>query len=69
MRRPIVNRLVFLVAAWLLAFLTPWECVTVHAEGHQVVNAGAATPDTASQSRSATVSSPAQPAADHHQRG
>ena len=63
MSRRIVARPVFLVTAWLLAFLTPWECVAVHAEGQQVVNAGAATPDTASQSQSATASSPAQPAA------
>jgi hypothetical protein len=62
MSRRIVTRPVFLVTAWLLAFTTPWACVTVHAEGQQVVNAGAATPDTASQSQSATASSPVQPA-------
>ena len=62
MKRLVVTRPVFLVTAWLLAFLTPWACVAVHAEGQQVVNAAAATPDTASQSQSATASSPVQPA-------
>ena len=72
MKRLVVTRPVFLVTAWLLAFLTPWACVAVHAEGQQVVNAGAATPDTASQSQSAPMgtmrrqsecTSPVQPAA------